>query len=202
MIKNITTTLSTSTSTTDAPETWTYVHENGVVEHWAPAIYDGKVVDGLYVSDQGWMRRGRWGQTSKGTPAIDPKHPSYIKQMMVCIKDEDYKLKHRAVNLHRIVLETFGGVTWVPGCQLDHINRCTTDGRVENLRMVTRQQNMQNRNLRPPTSSAASIYRYAQCQKFEVRRVADLPIYVQRAYRRMLKAESDARKASAIKAVA
>lgn len=190
------TTLATLTSTTDAPETWTYVHENGVIEHWAPAIYDGKVVEGLYVSDQGWMRRHRWGQTSKGTPAIDPRHPSYIKQMMVCVKDPEYKHGHRAVNLHRVVLETFTGVKWIKGCQLDHINRCTTDGRVENLRMVTRQQNMQNLNLRPPTSSPASIYRYAQCRKFDVRRVADLPTYVQRTYRRMLKAESVARRAN------
>lgn len=186
--------LATLTSTTDAPETWTYVHENGVIEHWAPAIYDGRVIEGLYVSDQGWMRRHRWGQTSKGTPAIDPKHPAYIKQMMVCVKDPDYKHGHRAVNLHRVVLETFTGVKWIKGCQLDHINRCTTDGRVENLRMVTRQQNMQNLNLRPPTSSPASIYRYAQCRKFDVRRVADLPTYVQRTYRRMLKAESVARR--------
>lgn len=184
-----------STSNTDAPETWTYTHADGVTEHWAPAIYNGRLVDGLYVSDQGWMRRGRWGQISKGTPAIDPRHPSYIKQMMVCVKDEDYKLKHRAVNLHRIVLETFTGVKWVDGCQLDHINRCTTDGRVENLRMVTRQQNMQNRSLVPPTSAPSSIYRYAQCCKFNVRRLKDLPTYVIREYRRMLKAESLARRA-------
>lgn len=183
-------------SNSDAPETWTFTHDNGIVEHWAPAIYDGKTVDGLYVSDHGWMRRGRWGQSSKGTPAIDPKHPSYIKQMMVCVKDSAYKHGHRAVNLHRVVLETFTGVSWVDGCQVDHINRCTTDGRVENLRMVTRQENMQNRSLVPPTNSPASIYRYAQCRRFDVRRVKDLPAYIQRAYRRMLKAESDARKAS------
>lgn len=183
-----------STSNTDAPETWTYTHADGTVENWAPAIYNGRLIDGLYVSDQGWMRRGRWGQTSKGTAAIDPKHPAYIKQMMVCIKDEDYKLKHRAVNLHRIVLETFGGVTWVPGCQVDHIDRNPTNGVLGNLRMVSRQQNMQNRSLRPPTSSPASIYRYSQCCKFGVRRVKDLPTYVIHEYRRMLKRESMARK--------
>lgn len=185
-----------STSNTDAPETWTYTHADGTVENWAPAIYNGRLIDGLYVSDKGWMRRGRWGQTSKGTAAIDPKHPAYIKQMMVCIKDEDYKLKHRAVNLHRIVLETFGGVTWVPGCQVDHIDRNTTNGVLSNLRMVTRAENMRNRSLVPPTSAPSSIYRYAQCKKFDVRRLKDLPNYVIREYRRMLKAESLARRAN------
>lgn len=182
----------------EAQETWTVTHENGATEHWAPAIYDGNIVENLYVSDWGWMRRGRFGQCSKGTPAIDPRHPSYIKQMMVCIKDSDYKHKHRAVNLHRVVFETFTNTKWVNGCQIDHINRCTTDGRLENLRMVTRKENMQNRNLRPATTSPASIYRYAQCQRFDVRRIKDLPAYIQRAYRRMLKAESDARKESSV----
>jgi len=193
MLNSIQFTSSSSTST--SLETWSYTHENGVVEHWAPAIYAGKVVDGLYVSDLGWMRRHRWGQTSKGTPAIDKRHPSYIKQMMVCIKDPDYKHGHRAVNLHRIVLETFGGVKWIADCQLDHIDRNPTNGVLGNLRMVSRKENMQNRNLVPPTSSPASIYRYSQCCKFGVRRVKDLPTYVQREYRRMLKAESLARKA-------
>ena len=183
-----------TSSTTTNSETWTCTREDGSIEHWAPAIYDGHVVDGLYVSDRGWMRRGRWGQCSKGTPAIDRRHPSYIKQMMVCIKDADYKHGHRAVNLHRIILETFGGVKWVAGCQLDHIDRCTQHGWVSNLRMVSRQQNMQNRNLVPPTDAPSSIYRYAQCCKFGVRRVKDLPTYVIREYRRMLKRESMARK--------
>ena len=195
IMNNNTTLTYPTTSTSSTEESWTFTHLDGTVEHWAPAIYDGHVVAGLYVSDRGWMRRGRWGQTSKGTPAIDPRHPSYIKQMMVCVKDSAYKHGHRAVNLHRIVLETFGGVKWVDGCQLDHINRCTTDGRVENLRMLTRKQNMANRNLVPPTSAPSSIYRYAQCRKFDVRRVKDLPLYVQRTYRRMLKAESLARRA-------
>ena len=183
-------------SNSNTQETWSCLNADGTVENWAPAIYDGKVIENLYVSDHGWMRRGRLGQESKGTPGIDPKHPSYIKQMMVCIKDEDYKRKHRAVNLHRIVLETFGGVKWVDGCQVDHIDRNTTNGVLGNLRMVTRKENMQNRSLRPPTHSPSSIYRYAQCQKFAVRRLKDLPDNVQKAYFRMVKAESVARRAN------
>lgn len=185
----------TSFSSTETNETWTFTHVDGSVEHWAPAIYDGHVVAGLYVSDRGWMRRGRWGQCSKGTPAIDKHHPSYIKQMMVCVKDPNYKHGHRAVNLHRIVLETFGGVKWVDDCQVDHIDRNTTNGVLSNLRMVTRAENMHNRSLVPPTSAPSSIYRYAQCCKFNVRRLKDLPTYVIREYRRMLKAESLARRA-------
>lgn len=187
-------------STANSSETWSFTHADGSVEHWAAAIYDGHVVDGLFVSDRGWMRRGRFGQTSKGTPAIDKKYPAYVKQMMVCVKDSSYKHRHRAVNLHRIVLETFGHVRWVAGCQVDHINRDPSDGRLENLRMVTRAENMRNRSLVPPTNAASSIYRYAQCRKFGVTRVADLPTYVRREYKRMLKRESMARRTAKLAA--
>lgn len=183
-------------------KSWTSTMPNGRVEHWAEAIYDGRVVDGLYVSDMGRMRRGRFGRVSNGTPTIDKK-THYIKQLEVCIKDPGYKHQHRAVNLHRIVFETFTGVKWIKGHQLDHIDRCVLHGNVDNLRMVTRGENMQNLNLRPPMcQEESSLYRYTQCLKFGVRRIADLPIDSKRKYWRLRNAEYKARKAAKLLALA
>lgn len=183
-------------------KSWTSTMPNGRIEHWAEAIYDGRVVDNLYVSDMGRMRRGRFGSISNGTPTIDKK-THYIKQLEVCIKDSGYKHQHRAVNLHRIVLETFGGVSWVKGMQLDHIDRCVLHGHIDNLRMVTRADNMTNRNLRKPLSSnESSLVCYTQCLKYGVRRFKDLPIEAKRKVWRLRHAEYKARKAAKMLALA
>lgn len=162
-------------------------------ETWKAAIYDGKPVAGLFVSDRGRMRRGL-GQITRGSACYGDGR---LKQMMVCIADPGYKHKHRAVNLHRIVLETFTGVKWVPGYQVDHVNHEVADGRVENLRMVSRSDNMRNRRLPPPRLGGkcpkASLYRYNQCLKYGAHRLDDLPKIIQREYHRIRIAEHRAR---------
>lgn len=46
--------------------------------------------------------------------------------------------------VHRLVAQTFLGE--IPeGCQVDHVNRCPSDNRVENIRIVTPSQNSRNR---------------------------------------------------------
>lgn len=51
------------------------------------------------------------------------------------------KLGYRKV--HRVLWETMIGEV-PPGCQLDHINTIRTDNRLENLRVVTPKENMNN----------------------------------------------------------
>lgn len=54
----------------------------------------------------------------------------------VRIAGKDYKV-------HRLVAETFIGL--IPeGYEIDHINRCPSDNRVENLRIVTKHENRCN----------------------------------------------------------
>lgn len=166
-------------------------------EQWKKAIYDGNEVPNLWVSDRGRMRRSPEGQVTLGTPNLDRIH-NYLRSMQVCIADPGYCHRHRAVNLHRIVWETFSGQPWVPGYQIDHIDRVVSHGAYENLRMVSRKDNMRNRNLKPPraTDGAASWYRYRQCLALGVRRLKDLPADIQKEYARIQKADLKRRKQS------
>lgn len=56
------------------------------------------------------------------------------------------KFKQKAYRGHRIVWEMFNGE--IPkGMQIDHINQNRSDNRIENLRIVTNQQNSKNRSM-------------------------------------------------------
>ena len=56
----------------------------------------------------------------------------------ICYKD------HRIVLIHRLVYETFNGE--IPeGLEIDHIDRNKHNNKPENLRLVTRSENMANR---------------------------------------------------------
>lgn len=52
---------------------------------------------------------------------------------------------------HRFVWETNHGVIPI-GMEIDHINGDRQDNRIENLRLVTRQQNNFNREVKPMTN--------------------------------------------------
>lgn len=166
-----------------------------------PAIYNGKPVRNLWVSKDGWMRRkdrhGDWKEPTLGTPNINRKYNNYLRSYEVLIDDPDYKWKHRAVNLHRIVYETFTGFPWVEGNQLDHIDR-TKRGDVDNLRCVTPHENMMNQNPRPPIKAKAdskfSQFRYSQLLRYGVTRLTDLPVEVQKEYWRIRWREISARR--------
>ena len=174
-------------------------------ERWTQAIYDGAPVQHLEVSDQGRMRRpGK--EPGFGTPNIDKKY-GYLRSYQVCIKDLDYAYKHRAVNLHRIIWESFNPKKkWVEGAQIDHIDRDVRNGNLENLRMVTRKQNMANRNLVPPgrknkfgeecRTPRSSEWRYRECLRCGVRRVRDLPVKSRKQYQNMYRRELRAWKAA------
>ena len=167
-------------------------------ERWVPALYAGKPVEGLEVSDQGRMRKNG-GDPSFGTPNIDREH-NYLRSLQVCVKDAAYKHGHRAVNLHRVIWESFNpGEPWVEGNQIDHIDRNVRNGRLENLRQVTRKENMRNRSLSVPgrkshlgeecRTPATSQWRYQECLRCGVRRVDDLPLESRRMYMRLYRRE-------------
>ena len=166
-------------------------------ERWTPAIYAGKPVENLEVSDQGRMRHP--GQEpSFGTENLDRVH-GYLRSYQVCIKDSDYIHNHRAVNLHRVIWESFHKEPWVEGNQIDHIDRNVRNGNLGNLRQVSRAENMANRNLTPPgrrnkygeqcRTPKASAWRYQECLRCGVRRVQDLPEESRKQYHRMYRRE-------------
>lgn len=168
------------------------------IDEWRQAVYNGKQVPNLFVSNTGFMRRGIDGEVTRGTPNYDRKK-RYIRSYEVCIMDPSYKWKHRAVNLHRIVYETFTGNPWVDGCQLDHIDR-TKRGDIENLRCVSRAENIRNRGpFQPVPGLPHSLFRFRMQLKYGVDRLSQLPPEVIREYLRMQARFSYKRRKSGIR---
>ena len=73
------------------------------------------------------------GSRAKAGSFAGSKHSS--GRVYICIKKRDY-LAHRLVWLH------FNGS--LPCCDIDHINGDSFDNRIENLRLATHAENMQN----------------------------------------------------------
>jgi len=70
--------------------------------------------------------------------------------------------KYRA---HQVVYLMFKGV--IPK-EIDHINRVREDNRIENLREVTRQQNMFNKIARKSKTGIKNVFWHKRLQKYEV----------------------------------
>ena len=76
------------------------------------------------------------------------------------------KLRGKCLLVHRVVAGAFlPNPDNLP--QVDHINRIRTDNRVENLRWVSRSDNMVNRDLPPNALAHKNIYKTSVSQ-FEV----------------------------------
>lgn len=60
------------------------------------------------------------------------------------IVDIQINKKNKTFKTHRLIAETFYGMP-NESLQVDHINRIKTDNRIENLRWVTTQENLENR---------------------------------------------------------
>lgn len=67
----------------------------------------------------------------------------------------DVMVNRRSFKAHRIIWEMHNGV--IPdGLEIDHINRQRHDNRIENLRVVSRHQNMKNKSVYANNTSGVS----------------------------------------------
>ena len=109
-------------------------------EKWKPMY---KFEEYYEVSNQGRYRRivSRWGYNKKGK-LLKKKYRSRYHYFRVSIKGEQY-----LVNCGRTVLLSFHKKQPSPLHECDHINRISLDNRLENLRWVTKKQNMRNRSI-------------------------------------------------------
>lgn len=165
---------------------------------WRPAIYNGRPIKHLLVSNLGQMRRihnGIPGQVTNGTPSFNKKSKNRLRQMMVTITFADVvegALAHTTVNLHRVILCTFKGVIFEKHMDVDHIDRNVANGRLENLRACTHTVNMANRSIiRRETcrSKVASEYGYRMRIQLGCRRLVDLPKAYLNEYARLVRCE-------------
>ena len=91
--------------------------------------------NGYYISDKGKVKRVRKGKVSK--PKLCKTSGGYI-----CFRDF---IADERVFVHRAVAKCFIGNAPNGKWQVDHINRIRTDNRVDNLRWVSRTENLKNR---------------------------------------------------------
>ena len=69
------------------------------------------------------------------------------------------EVNHKPFRVHRLVWTMFNGE--IPkDMEIDHINRITNDNRIENLRLVSHQQNMKNQNKRKNNTSGLTGVRF------------------------------------------
>lgn len=187
-------------------------------QEWKPAIYNGRAIKGLWVSNYGFMRRetacGCLGQVSRGTPSFNKKNNNRLRQYMVMVtftEAEEGQKKRTCVNLHRVICCTFQGVRFdVEGQRMDvdHIDHDvsnafvgTKEGEYKdgNLRCVTHQENMHNRPMAKPRQNSltpiASAYAYRMKLELGCHTLADLPIAYRREYARLRYCENHSKPA-------
>ena len=119
------------------------------------------------------------------------RYDGKVRQMMLNVVRPNGK--RGAVNVGKIILEAFGFTQPSPKHQVDHINGDPTDNRIENLRWVTRSQNIKNqgrRKAKNPKHAEASEYGYRQRIRFGVKTIAELPNEIRLTYYRMLKTKA------------
>jgi len=175
-------------------------------QEWRPAIYNGRPVKNLVVSNYGFYRRytklGTLGQMSRGTPSFNKQNRNRLRQMMVTITFADPiegAKSHTTVNLHRVICCTFRGDIFEKGDDVDHIDHDVSNGFLGNLRKCTHAENMHNRPTLKPRlntkSPVAAAYGYRIRLTLGCRRIQDLPIAYQREYHRLISCERSGRPA-------
>ena len=159
---------------------------------WRAAVYNGRPIFNLLVSDCGAMRRidkktGLPGPVSFGIPNFNKANGNRMRQMMVSVTFGPKDCT--TVNLHRVILCTFKGEMFEKGEDLDHIDLNPYNGNISNLRKISHRENVLHRNLRKPLkntkSPIAAQYRYSMCLRLNVKRLVDLPHAVFNEYHRL-----------------
>jgi hypothetical protein len=73
--------------------------------------------------------------------------------------------KRKTISIHRLLVQHFKPEEWNPELHVDHINGIRTDNRLENLRMVTSQQNSQNQGVYKTNTSGHKNISYNKQHK-------------------------------------
>lgn len=175
---------------------------------WLPAVYNGRRIKNMVVSNYGWFRRynadGVLGQCSRGTPCFN-RNDGRLNQYMVTITFADPikgQPSRTTVNLHRVLCCTFKGDVFAKGDDVKHKDYDVSNGFVGtaeknytdgNLVRCTHDQNMKNIRMAKPKTNfftpVASAYGYRMKLTLGVKRIADLPLAYRREYRRLQKCE-------------
>lgn len=174
-------------------------------QEWRPAVYNGRAIKNLWVSNYGFMRRmtkaGGFGQVTRGTPYFNKRAKGRLSQYMVMVvfeeAEEGQKLR-TCVNLHRVVCCTFQGVVFERGQDVDHIDHDVSDAYVGsaegnyrdgNLRCVSHSENMYNRPMAKPRLNSmtpiAGQWAYRMKLALDCPRLEDLPKAYRNEYNRI-----------------
>lgn len=97
-----------------------------------PAMFNGKPLNGVAVSDDGKVYIK--GRLITNKPDM---HNGYVY----------FRHANKRYYVHRVIASTFG--KYEPGLVVDHINRKRSDNRACNLRFVTTAQNLLNADFHP-----------------------------------------------------
>jgi hypothetical protein len=80
--------------------------------------------------------------------------------------------KHKKFLVHRLLVQHFKPDIWKPELDVDHINGIRTDNRLENLRMVTHQENHQNQGMyKTNTSGHKNISYIKRCKLWQFQKM-------------------------------
>jgi hypothetical protein len=97
------------------------------------------------------------------------------REAFTCIKPTGYRMgriDHKAYQAHRVIWALHHGED--PAGEIDHINRDRCDNRIENLRVVSHQENHRNTGLRKNnTSGAMGVSWFAASRKWSAYLMAD-----------------------------
>ena len=123
--------------------------------------------EGLYqVSNWGRVKSLNYKRTGK-EEILSPRKHTNGYQFVVLTKEA----KQRNRYVHRLVLMTFNPVENMSELQVNHINECKTDNRIENLEWVTHKENQNHgtRTLRAAEKKSIPIVQLTLDLKIKLR---------------------------------